>query len=62
MNYKILIVDDDSDIREILSYNLSKEGFVVETAADGIIAIDKSLIFKHGIGIDQIELKQLKLR
>ena len=45
MNYKILIVDDDSDIREILSYNLSKEGFVVETAADGIIAIDKSLIF-----------------
>ena len=46
MNYKILIVDDDSDIREILSYNLSKEGFVVETAADGIIAIDKSLIFK----------------
>ena len=46
MNYKILIVDDDSDIREILSYNLSKAGFVVETAADGIIAIDKSLIFK----------------
>lgn len=33
--YKILIIDDESDIREIISYNLKKEGYEVATAADG---------------------------
>lgn len=32
---KILIVDDEPDIREFLQYNLEKESFVVYTAADG---------------------------
>ncbi len=27
MNNKILIVDDESDILELLSYNLAKEGY-----------------------------------
>jgi two-component system alkaline phosphatase synthesis response regulator PhoP len=34
-DYKILIVDDEPDIREFVGYNLKKEGFVVYTAADG---------------------------
>jgi len=33
---KILIVDDESDILELLEYNLSKEGYTVETANNGI--------------------------
>lgn len=37
--YKILIVDDDEDILEFLSYNLKKEGFSVYTANDGLSAI-----------------------
>ena len=32
---KILIVEDEKDIVEILEYNLEKEGYVVETAYDG---------------------------
>jgi two-component system alkaline phosphatase synthesis response regulator PhoP len=32
---KILIIDDEEDIRELLSYNLKKEGFIVESAEDG---------------------------
>ncbi|MBI5632896.1 MAG: response regulator transcription factor [Nitrospirae bacterium] len=32
---KILAVDDEQDILELLSYNLSTEGFAVTTAADG---------------------------
>lgn len=37
---KILLVDDDSDIRELISYNLLKEGYLVETAKDGEEAIN----------------------
>lgn len=32
---RILAVDDEQDILELLSYNLSKEGFEVTTATDG---------------------------
>lgn len=32
---KIVIVEDEPDILEVLSYNLSREGFEVQTAADG---------------------------
>jgi two-component system alkaline phosphatase synthesis response regulator PhoP len=36
---KILIVDDEPDIIEILSYNLQKEGYEVASAEDGIKAV-----------------------
>ena len=36
---KILCVDDEPDILEILKYNLSNEGYNVSTAADGKSAI-----------------------
>lgn len=32
---KILVVDDDPDIVELLEYNLQKEGYEVQTAPDG---------------------------
>ena len=31
----ILVVEDDPNIRELLQYNLKKEGFEVRTAEDG---------------------------
>ena len=37
---KILIVDDETDILDFLSYNLKKEGFEVFTAANGKKALE----------------------
>jgi len=37
---KILVVDDEEDILEILKYNLEKEGFEVKTASDGNAGIE----------------------
>ena len=39
---KILCVDDEPDILEILKYNLSNEGYNVFTANDGLSAISKA--------------------
>ena len=35
MASKILVVDDEEDIREILQFNLKKEGYIVEVAKSG---------------------------
>lgn len=35
----ILIIDDEEDIRELLKYNLKKEGYVVQTAENGEVGI-----------------------
>ena len=42
---KILIVDDDPDIREILTYNLSNEGYSVKSAVNGVEALKKAKKF-----------------
>ncbi len=39
---KVLIVDDDVDILEFVSLNLSKEGFKVYTASNGLEAIQRA--------------------
>ncbi len=41
-NYKILIVDDEEDIREFLEYVLKKEGAITEVAVDGKDAVLKA--------------------
>lgn len=38
----ILVVDDDPDILEILSYNLNSEGYKVVTAENGVQAVKKA--------------------
>jgi two-component system alkaline phosphatase synthesis response regulator PhoP len=40
--FKILVVDDEPDILEILTYNLEKEGYHIETASDGEEGIIKA--------------------
>lgn len=37
---KVLVVDDESDILELLKYNLDKEGYEVKTALDGRKAVE----------------------
>jgi two-component system, OmpR family, alkaline phosphatase synthesis response regulator PhoP len=39
---RILIVDDEQDITEFVSYNLKKEGFEVFSVNNGKVAIDKA--------------------
>lgn len=36
---KVLVVDDEPDIVDLLTYNLKKEGYEVESAEDGIKAV-----------------------
>ncbi|MDO4912751.1 MAG: response regulator YycF [Lactobacillus sp.] len=42
MPKKILVVDDEKPISDIIKFNLTKEGFEVETAYDGEEAIQKA--------------------
>ena len=39
---KILVVDDDADLIELLSFNLKKVGFSIGTALDGVDALKKA--------------------
>ena len=45
MNLRVLIIEDEKALAEILEYNFKKEGYAVDTASDGEIALDK-IIFK----------------
>ncbi len=40
---KLLIADDDNEIRELLEFDLSHSGYIVETAKDGEEALQKGL-------------------
>ncbi|NNF35600.1 MAG: response regulator transcription factor [Saprospiraceae bacterium] len=56
---KILIVDDEQDIVEFLSYNLEKEGFKVKTAFDGAKAIEKAKKFNPHLIILDIMMPEM---
>ena len=49
---KILLVDDDPGIREVVTYTLQREGFDVDDAADGEAALEKA----RGGGYDVVIL------
>jgi DNA-binding response OmpR family regulator len=38
---KILAIDDESDLTELIAYHLGRDGYEVETAANGWEAIDR---------------------
>jgi two-component system alkaline phosphatase synthesis response regulator PhoP len=58
-NIKILIVDDEEDIVEILKYNLEKEGYEIETAFDGLEAIEKAESFEPNLIILDIMMPKM---
>src|ERR1043166_9357394 len=50
---KILIVDDEPDIREFVSYNLTRKGYTVFTAPDGKTGFEMAVEFRpHLIILD----------
>ena len=46
---RVLVVDDDDVIRQLISVNLELEGFTVETAVDGLDALDKAKVFDPAV-------------
>ena len=52
----ILIVDDEPAFREIFSVKLSADGFRVETAENGAIAIDKAKALKPDIILMDVKM------
>lgn len=51
--YRILLVDDEPDVLEFISYNLKKEGFNIYTASNGRDAINvANVIHPHLILLD----------
>lgn len=44
--FKVLAVDDEESILELLKYNLEKQGYDVKTATDGIAALDVARRFR----------------
>ena len=43
---KVLIIEDEKSISDIIKFNLTKEGFEVDTAYDGQAGLDKALTVK----------------
>ncbi|KQS32722.1 response regulator transcription factor [Dyadobacter sp. Leaf189] len=56
---KVLVVDDDSDIVELLEYNLTKEGYSVLTASNGKKAIEIAKTFTPDLILLDIMMPQL---
>lgn len=58
-NSKILVVEDDRNLLDVLKYNLAKEGNDVLTAADGIEALDVARSKKPNLIVLDIMLPKL---
>lgn len=43
MQKRLLVVDDDDEIRELLEFDLSQSGYLVDTASDGYEGLNKAL-------------------
>lgn len=53
---RILVVDDDKDILDVIQYILEDSGYMVETLADGRYLFDKARSFKPDLIILDIML------
>lgn len=43
VNKRLLIVDDDSEIRELLTFDIAQSGYIVDSASDGASGLQKAL-------------------
>ena len=56
---KILLIEDDSDISELVQYNLEREGFKVYASADGELGLSQALKLKPDLIILDLMLPGL---
>ncbi len=57
---RILVVDDDEDIRETLKSMLTKKGYIVDTASDGATAIQKSESTPYNLALLDVVLPDME--
>src|SRR6266478_873177 len=61
MNKYILVVDDDTQLRSVLQAVLESEAYVVDTASDGLIALDKIVHQQAMPGIILLDLQMPRM-
>ena len=59
MTGRVLVVDDDPGILEVVAYSLTSEGFEVETARDGATALEQAMEDTHDLVILDLMLPGL---
>jgi two-component system, OmpR family, alkaline phosphatase synthesis response regulator PhoP len=57
--HKVLVVDDEEPIQELLRYNLEKNGYEVKTAGDGIKAVDIAKKFQPDLVLLDIMMPKM---
>jgi DNA-binding response OmpR family regulator len=60
MEHSILVVDDDQSILELFRWVLEDEGYVVETASDGTIAIEKAKASRFSLALLDMFLPDIR--
>ena len=56
---KILIIEDEKSIADIIKFNLVKEGFEIDTAYDGKTGLDKALSLKPDLILLDVMLPEM---
>jgi DNA-binding response OmpR family regulator len=56
---RVLVVEDDNDIADVLRRSLRMEGYEVRTAGDGVAALDEAVVFEPDAVILDLGLPRL---
>ncbi|KRF09160.1 histidine kinase [Arthrobacter sp. Soil782] len=54
MPHRILVVDDDADIRDLVSTKLESSGYEVETAGDGVAGLELAINNEYSLVISDV--------
>jgi DNA-binding response OmpR family regulator len=59
MSKKILVVDDDAELVELLSFNLKQAGYAIDAAFNGVDAIKKTRALKPDLIVLDVMMPEL---
>src|SRR5690349_9949870 len=58
-NANILVVDDESDMRALLKFELEMEGYYVQTAGDGVQALEHMLACEFDVIVSDVQMPRM---
>lgn len=61
MSQRILIVEDDKDLRDLLRIVLTEEGFGVDTCPNGKVALDRLEVWKKDNALPSMVILDLNM-